>query len=130
MTVCPIICNLRTLLRVRVIACSPRSFVLLPNRRHHAVSTFISYVKTIRDFAKSESQVLTGQDADHDGTKQNAIQHAIWSASMAMEFGYFDALRLTTAHEERPIPLGMSEDFFNSHKKMDLGKMLLAWACP
>lgn len=77
-------------------------------------------MKQVRDSAINESQRLTNTNQDVDGSRQNAFQHALWSAKMAEAFGYQDAKMWTDAHEERPIPVGLSVDLFNSHKQMDL----------
>jgi hypothetical protein len=79
-----------------------------------------SRMKEIRSFAINESLRLTGQAADIDGTKQNAYQHALWAGTMALEWGYADALAWTNAHEEREPAPSQNVEWFNKSKQMDL----------
>lgn len=71
----------------------------------------------VRDSAYVLSMDATGTVYRVDDTKQNAFQHAIWSALMTRAFGYSDALAWTNAHEELGKTLTNAE---LEQKAMDL----------
>lgn len=52
---------------------------------------------------------VTGTTDRVDNTRQNAFQHAIWSASMKRAYGSSDALAWTSAHEDLGRQLNATE---------------------
>jgi hypothetical protein len=62
------------------------------NRRHQ--------MRAFVDYAYATSMEIMGWNARVDDTEQNALQHAIWNASMARAWGLADAKAWADAHED------------------------------
>lgn len=76
-----------------------------------------SEMLAIRDSAYAQSRVASGIGDRIDGSKQNAYQHAIWSAALTRAYGIRDAKAWTDAHEVLGWTLSAAEV---RNKNMDI----------
>ncbi|MGF1773893.1 hypothetical protein L4C42_16470 [Vibrio wakamikoensis] len=83
----------------------------LKNHPHHVVA-----IARSKDIAYEETKVRFGCNRCND--KSDAFRHCFWSAILARDIGYKNALEFTSAHES-------SEDNDASEKNMDLHNNLV-----
>ncbi len=84
---------------------------------HHAFK-----IKTSKFLALSETKKRFGLNGQND--KSDAFRHCFWSAVLARDLGYSDALIFTTAHESNPKnPMkAKAMDLHNNKVGLQIGK--------
>lgn len=75
---------------------TPQEQNYLKANPHHAFA-----IKQSKETAFEETKRRFGFNGHND--RSDAFRHCFWSAVLAREIGYANALRFTTAHESSPI---------------------------
>jgi len=89
----------------------------LRNHPHHVLA-----LKESRSAAFAETQRRFGKNARND--KSDAFRHCFWSALLARELGYVNALAFTSAHENFPGNNIKEKqmDLHNNRAGLDIGR--------
>lgn len=74
---------------------TPQEQAYLRNNPHHAM-----ILKEARELAFAETIRRFRRNGHND--KSDAFRHCFWSALLARDIGFQDAMRFTTAHESSP----------------------------
>jgi hypothetical protein len=92
-----------------------KSYIL--SHPHHAVA-----IRESRNLAFMETKRWFGRNGRND--KSDAFRHCFWSALLARELGYENALKFTTAHESSPTndPAEKAMDLYNNRVGLGIGK--------
>jgi hypothetical protein len=96
---------------------TPQEQAYLRSKPHHAFA-----IQGARDAAYEETKRRFGRNGHND--KSDAFRHCFWSALLARELGFQDALKFTTAHEAFPTnPRGEKEmDLHNNRIGLNIGR--------
>lgn len=85
---------------------------------HHAL-----VIKESKEIAFAETKKRFGHNGRND--KSDAFRHCFWSAILARELGYSNALQFTNAHESDPRnpPQEKAMDLHNNSIGLSIGRM-------
>lgn len=83
---------------------------------HHAI-----IIKRSKEIAFSETRKRFGVNGHND--KSDAFRHCFWSAMLARDLGYLNALRFTSSHESDPRnpPQEKAMDLHNNSVGLSIG---------
>ncbi|MEH6434043.1 DUF6973 domain-containing protein [Massilia sp. DD77] len=97
---------------------TPQEQSYLRSRPYHAFA-----IQAARDTAYKETQRRFGRNGHND--RSDAFRHCYWSALLARELGFQDALKFTTAHEAFPAnpPAEKTMDIHNNRIGLDIGRV-------
>lgn len=96
---------------------TPQEQAYLRSNPHHAMilkeAREVAYAETIRRFRRN------GRN-----DKSDAFRHCFWSAMLARDIGFQDALRFTSAHESSPTNRLEEKrmDLHNNRVGLDIGR--------
>lgn len=96
---------------------TPKEQAYIRSHPHHALS-----IKQSREEAYAETKKRFGHNGRND--KSDAFRHCFWSAILARELGYQNALKFTTAHESDPRnpPREKAMDLHNNSVGLSIGR--------
>lgn len=79
-------------------------------------------IKKAKEAAFAETTRRFGRNGHND--KSDAFRHCFWSALLARDIGYANALLFTTAHESSPTndPAAKQMDLFNNGVGLHIGR--------
>lgn len=97
---------------------TPQEQSYLRGNPHHAFA-----IQEAREEAYEETQRRFGRNGHND--KSDAFRHCYWSALLARELGFHNALKFTTAHEGLPTnpPEEKSMDCHNNRIGLNIGRV-------
>lgn len=80
-------------------------------------------IKGAKESATTETRRRFGKNGHND--RSDAFRHCFWSALLAREIGYVNALAFTTAHESSPtnIPAEKQMDLHNNGVGLSIGRV-------
>jgi hypothetical protein len=79
-------------------------------------------IKKAKETALAETKRRFGRNGRND--KSDAFRHCFWSALLARDIGYANALEFTTAHESSPTngPAEKQMDLYNNRVGLHIGR--------
>lgn len=96
---------------------TPQEQAYVRSHPFHAVT-----IKSAKETAYAETRARFGRNGHND--KSDAFRHCYWSALLARDIGFHNALRFTTAHESSPanVPAEKVMDLHNNAIGLRIGR--------